>query len=191
MTMIMSKPGKCRLICLLLALSCLAVPAQPPRHQTRLILKDGSYQTVTEYTVKGGVVHYRSAERNNAEEEIPAKLVDWDATHAWEQAHANGSTAVLDPDLAAEEADIAARTPEVAPNLHLPDMGSVLALDVYDDGNELVNLPQSDSDLNKNTAHKLGKLIKSNTCTDEHSYNWPQYTTQGVKKLISGRCRHD
>ena len=51
----------------LLLAGVLAAPAQPPRRQTRLILKDGSYQTVTEYTVKSGVVHYRSAERNKAE----------------------------------------------------------------------------------------------------------------------------
>ncbi len=64
--------------------------AQAVHHPTRLILKDGSYQAVTQYTVKDGVVHYRSAERNNAAEEIPASLVDWDATprlgavaHVW------------------------------------------------------------------------------------------------------------
>jgi len=158
MTMFMSKSEKCRFIGLLLVLACcLTAPAQPPRHQTRLILKDGSYQTVTEYTVKSGIVHYRSAERNDAEEEIPAKLIDWDATHAWEKAHADGSSAVLDPDLAAEEADIAARTPEVAPNLHLPEQGSILALDLYDSGNELIMLPQTDSDLNKNTGHNILK----------------------------------
>jgi len=132
---------------------------QSVNHPTRLILKDGSYQAVTQYTVKDGVVRYRSAERNNAPEELPASLVDWDATHAWEQSHTAGGTAspVIDPELAAEEADIASRTPLVAPNLKLPDSGSVLALDVFDSGNELVNLSQSDSDLNKNTAHNILK----------------------------------
>ena len=131
--------------------------AQSSKHATRLILKDGSYQAVTEYSVKGGVVHYRSAERNGAEEELPAKLVDWPATQAWEQQHTDGSAAVLDPELAREEAEIAARTPEVAPNLHLPEQGSVLALDVYDGGNELAMLAQNDSDLNRNTAHNILK----------------------------------
>jgi hypothetical protein len=158
MSFIARKPVKLWLIA---ALACcaLTLPAQTVRHPTRLILKDGSYQAVTQYTVKNGVVHYRSAERDNAEEDIPASLVDWDATRAWEQSHAsgNGNAAVLDPELAQEEADIAARTPEVAPNLKLPEQGSVLALDSFNDGDELVSLSQSDSDLNKNTAHNILK----------------------------------
>jgi len=137
----------------------LCIAAQTVRHPTRLILKDGSYQAVTQYTVKDGVVRYRSAERNNAAEEIPAGLVDWDATRAWEQSHTAGSGngAIVDPELAQEEADIATRTPEVGPNLKLPDSGSVLALDFFNDGNELVSLSQSDSDLNRNTAHNILK----------------------------------
>ncbi len=110
-----------RLAVILLMAGPLWLQAQNPRHISRLILKDGSYQAVTQYTVKDGVVRYRSAERNDAAEEIPANLVDWDATHAWEQAHLMGSNAVLDPELAQEEADMASRTPEVAPNLKLPD----------------------------------------------------------------------
>ena len=138
-----------------------AAPAQTPHRQTRLILKDGSYQTVTGYSVKNGVVSYSSAERNNAEEEIPASLIDWPATHAWEQAHADGATAppILDPELVREEAEIAARTPEVAPTLHLPEEVSVMALDLYDSGNELVYLPQSEGDLNKNTGHNVLKAV--------------------------------
>jgi hypothetical protein len=94
---------------------------------------------------------------------LPASLIDWPATRAWEQAHTvGGNTTVIDPELAKEEAEIASRTPAVAPNLHLPEYGSVLALDVYDngqydDGKELIILPQSDGDLNKNTAHNILK----------------------------------
>ena len=58
-------------------------PATNP-HRTRLILKDGSYQIVMSYRIVGSVVHYVSAERGGAEEEIPAALVDFDATHRWE-----------------------------------------------------------------------------------------------------------
>jgi hypothetical protein len=151
------------LAAVLLVMGPLWLHAQSVSHPTRLILKDGSYQAVTQYTVKDGIVRYRSAERNNAPEELPANLVDWDATHAWEQAHTTGGvsnpvgSSVLDPELVQEEADIASRTPEVAPNLKLPDSGSVLALDVFDNGNELVNLSQSDSELNKNTAHNILK----------------------------------
>lgn len=146
-----------KLAVILLMAGPLGLQAQTARHQTRLILKDGSYQMVTQYTVKDGVVRYHSAERNDAVEEIPASLVDWDATHAWEKTHSAGSNAVLDPELAQEEADMASRTPEVAPNLKLPPAGSVVALDRFDNGNELVSLAQSDADLNKNTAHNILK----------------------------------
>src|ERR1700722_13660773 len=56
-------------------------------HRTRLILKDGSYQIVMSYRVVGSIVHYVSAERGGAEEEIPVSLVDLDATHRWEKQH--------------------------------------------------------------------------------------------------------
>ena len=111
-------------------------------HRTRLILKDGSYQMVMSYQVKGKIVSYISAERD-ATEEIPTELVDWDATHKWERQHpaADESDAgqgldvapapAIDPELLKEEADRAAWTPEVAPDLRLPELDSVLALDYF------------------------------------------------------------
>src|SRR5271154_7597518 len=57
-------------------------------HRTRLILKDGSYQIIMSYKVVGNVVHYISAERGGAEEEIPLSLVDMEATQRWERQHA-------------------------------------------------------------------------------------------------------
>ena len=133
--------------------------AQTVNHPTRLILKDGSYQSVTHYSVSGDVVNYGSAERNNEPEQLPASLVDWPATRAWEQAHATGAGngAVIDPELQQEEADIASRTPLAAPNLQLPVEGSVLALDNFAGGDELVPLAQNDGDLNRNTAHNILK----------------------------------
>lgn len=50
---------------------------------TRLCLKDGNYLLVREYKLKNGRVSYWSVERG-AWEEIPAELVDWDATHRGE-----------------------------------------------------------------------------------------------------------
>ncbi len=130
-------------------------------HRTRLILKDGSYQLIMSYRVVGNVVRYVSAERGGAVEEIPVALVDFDATRRWEARHApsseDGSEAnqapILDPELLKEEADRAARTPEVAPDLRLPSESSVLALDTFQGTPELVPLIQSDGDLNRNTAH--------------------------------------
>ena len=128
-------------------------------HRTRLYLKDGTYQVVLSYTVKGGDVFYLSAERGAQQEIIPLKLVDLDATHAWEQrqdAARNGTPAVqIDPELAREEADRAARTPEVASNLRLPDSDSVLALDTFHGEPQLAILQQTDGALNRQTAHNI------------------------------------
>lgn len=138
-------------------------PATNP-HRTRLILKDGSYQVIMSYRVVGSVVHYVSAERGGAEEEIPAALVDFDATRRWEKQHAApetegeaGSTQApaIDPELLKEEADRAAFTPEVAKDLHLPEQDSVLVLDTFRGTPELVPMPQSNGDLNRNTGHNV------------------------------------
>ncbi len=143
------------------------IASQPetPQHRMRLILKDGSYQMVLSYRVVRDRVRYRSAERNGDEEDIPLSLVDLPATQAWERAHdpaaAPGATEqgapVLSPELAREEAARAARSPEVAPDLRLPDENSVLVLDTFHGTPELVPLPQSGSDLNRETAHAVAK----------------------------------
>jgi hypothetical protein len=122
---------------------------------------------VMSYEVKGKVVRYVSAERD-ATEELPTDLVDWDATRKWERQHAaaNDDTTAesqhpapaIDPELLREEADRAAWTPEVAPDLHLPEQDSVLALDLFDGAPELVPLVQSDGELNRVTGHNVLKL---------------------------------
>jgi hypothetical protein len=134
-------------------------------HRTRLFLKDGSYQIVMSYRITGNIVHYVSAERGGAEEEIPLSLVDLDATKRWEKQHVqpaptdpnNPQPPVIDPELLKEEADRAALTPEVAKDLRLPEEDSTLALDIFRGTPELVPLAQTDSDLNRNTAHNLLK----------------------------------
>jgi hypothetical protein len=133
-------------------------------HRTRLILKDGSYQLVMSYTVKGKVVSYVSAERGEVEE-LPNDLVDWNATHKWERDHppegaagAQAPAPAIDPELLKEEADRRSLTPEVAPNLNLPDQDSVVALDYFQGTPELVPLVQTDGDLNHTTSHNILKL---------------------------------
>ncbi len=132
-------------------------------HRTRLILKDGSYQIVMSYRVVGKMVRYSSAERGGAEEEVPVELVDFDATHRWEQEHATLSDDMqssqapppIDPELLKEEADRAALTPEVAKDLRLPEEDSTLILDTFHGTPELVPLAQTDSDLNRTTGHNI------------------------------------
>ncbi len=139
--------------------------AQPRR--TRLILKDGSYQIVMSYRVKGDRVLIVSAERGGAEEEIPVALVDFDATHQWEKRHAaaaeggvdeGGGQApapAIDPELRKDEEERRSLTPEVEPDLRLPEQDSVLALDTFRGTPELVPLTQSAGDLNKTTSHSV------------------------------------
>lgn len=133
---------------------------QQPERQ-RLFLKDGSYQVVLSYKVIGSIVQYRSAERSGEQEELPLALVDLPATEKWKHDHEPGAqnrTPVLSPELAREEAARAASTPLVAPDLHLPEEISVLALDTFQNQPELVPLPQQATDLNKETAHAVQKL---------------------------------
>jgi hypothetical protein len=131
--------------------------------RTRLILKNGTYQSVLSYKVTGSVVEYRSAERNGELEDIPLKLVDLPATIAWYHEHVEGAALpkeqkpVLSPELAKEEADRASFTPEVAPNLRLPEETSLLVLDTFEGTPELVPLAQEGTDLNSETAHAVLK----------------------------------
>jgi len=144
----------------------LADASAPSPRRTRLILKDGSYQLVMDYRIVGDRVRYISAERGGAEEEIPLALVDMDATKRWQKQHAqpsegdaqSGPTSI-DPELLKEEADRAAMIPEVATDLRLPDLDNVLALDTYRGQPQLVPLPQSDGELNHNTAHSILKAV--------------------------------
>ena len=141
-----------------------SAPGSP--HRTRLILKDGSYQVVMSYRVDGGNVRYISAERGGAEEVIPISLVDLDATRLWEQRHTRPdpdaeptAPAPIDPELRKEEADRAAMTPEIAPDLRLPEQDSVLALDTFQGTPELLPLAQSAGELNRNTAHNILRSV--------------------------------
>ncbi len=54
------------------------VPATLPKGK-KLMLKDGTYQIAREYSIEGDRVRYWSVERAEWEE-IPADMVDWDAT---------------------------------------------------------------------------------------------------------------
>jgi hypothetical protein len=61
----------------------------------KLILKDGTYQVVREYQRNGDRVRYFSLERGDWEE-IPAAIVDWDATAKDEATTTKANAATLD-----------------------------------------------------------------------------------------------
>ena len=145
-------------------------------NRKRLILKDGSYQIVTKWQVKGDRVRYFSAERDEWEE-IPYALIDWPATEKWNKQHEPGAhpspedqnppptaptpeeaqkeAAAIDAAAAAERAEQQARTPVVAAGLRLPDRDGIFVLDDFQGIPELIHLDQSTGNVNRDTNHNV------------------------------------
>jgi len=146
-----------------LAVTLLVCVAQAPATQARrLILKDGTYQSVTKYEVHEDRVRYFSAERGEWEE-VPKNLIDWDATDKFEkgrQANQLAPEAVeLDKELEAERKAEQVRSPEVAPGLRLPDEGGVFVFDTFESQPQLAELQQSGGDLDKNTKYNVLRAV--------------------------------
>lgn len=149
-----SKLARFLLLAIPLVLGLLAAAQQSPR---RLILKDGSWQGVTQYQIVGERVRYYSAERYGWEE-LPKDLIDWPATEKYNKDRAAQRSADIaemakdeDPAHHVEQPD----SPLVAPGLRLPDGGGVFLLDRFRDEPSLVELVQSNGELNK----QMGKNI--------------------------------
>jgi hypothetical protein len=136
--------------------------SQSQRAVHRLILKDGSYQSVTQYEVKGDRVRYYSAEREEWEE-LPNSLVDWPATEKYEKERAAAPPIPEAPALDKEkdkesEEDHEAgdsSLPEVAPGLHLPGLSGMYLLDNFKGQPQLAELQQDEGDINKNTKTNI------------------------------------
>jgi hypothetical protein len=139
---------------------CLIPPVTAPAQTQarRLILKDGSYQSVTKYEVRGDRVRYFSAERGEWEE-VPNSLIDWDATEKFEQGREQGKLAPeaveLDKELEAERKAEQAHSPQIAPGLRLPDEGGIFLLDTFENQPQLSELQQSGSDLESNKKSNI------------------------------------
>ncbi len=127
----------------------------------RLILKDGSYQAVSKYEIKGDRVRYLSAERGEWEE-LPKSLVDWPATEKYEKDRASGASTPeavqVDKEFEAERRADETRSPHVLPGLQLPDEGGVFLLDTYQSQPELVPIDQRTGGVNKNMK---GNILRS------------------------------
>ena len=100
----------------------------------KLVLKDGNFQLVREYERKGERVRYFSLERG-AWEEIPAAMVDWDATAKAQADSDKASAALLGKIHAQEEAtkietvlDVDASL-QVAPGVFLPPGEGMFAIE--------------------------------------------------------------
>ncbi len=143
----------------LLLMTALTAAAQ--QHPRRLILKDGSFQKITQYEVKGDRVRYHSAERFEWEE-LPHTLVDWPATEQYERDRQAGK---LKPDSfgfaketeeeEAERRAEEARSPLVAPGQRLPSSGGVFLLDVFHGQAQLVRMEQSGSEIDPSRGKNI------------------------------------
>ncbi|HTZ97954.1 MAG TPA: hypothetical protein VMB18_16250 [Terriglobales bacterium] len=144
------------------ALLCLLGFALLPTHAQqlakRLVLKDGSYQLVSQWEVQGDRVRYLSAERNEWEE-LPNSMVDWDATEKFEKDRLSGKPAPeaveVDKEMQAEQQAEEAKTPQVAPGLHLPEEGSVLLLDTFQSQPQLIELQQTNGEIDRNRKDNM------------------------------------
>lgn len=100
----------------------------------KLMLKDGNFQLAREYQRKGDRVRYFSLERGDWEE-IPAAMVDWDATAKAEADSEKTSEALMNKVHAQEEAtkietvlDVDASL-QVAPGVFLPPGEGMFAIE--------------------------------------------------------------
>ena len=125
----------------------------------KLMLKDGSFQLVREYAVQGDRVRYYSLDRSQWEE-IPADLVDWDATGkvaAQEQQREAAIVARVHNQEAARLAtplDIDASL-EVAPRIFLPPGAGLFAFD----GKAVLPLPQAETNSKLSKRHFLEQVM--------------------------------
>ncbi|HUY15668.1 MAG TPA: hypothetical protein VMX16_18865 [Terriglobia bacterium] len=112
---------------------------------SKLYLKDGTYQLVKSYEVKGDRVRYYSVERSEWEE-IPTALVDFDATHRAEQQEQAVKAKQLQEAKQIEQKHISqqmvANGFPVAPGVRLPQDQGLFAFD----GTLVIPLVQSDGD---------------------------------------------
>lgn len=157
-----------------IAFPCLLISAQ--QLAKRLILKDGSYQLITQYEVHGDRVHYFSAERNEWED-LPNSMVDWDATTKFEKDRAAGVPAPeavqLDKEVADEGAAEEARSPEVVTGLRLPEDGEVFLLDTFQAQPQLVELQQNDGQIDRDKKHNVLRAAVNPIAGSKQTFELP------------------
>jgi hypothetical protein len=145
------------LLIALVAVLALRIPAPAQDHARRLILKDGSYQLVTKYEVKGDRVRYKSAERDEWEE-LPSALVDWPATEKYEKDRSNSAVpeaAAIDRETDADREAERSRLPQVAPGLRLPEDSGVFLLDNFQGQPQLVEMQQAEGEIASNSKANI------------------------------------
>ncbi len=123
----------------------LLVTSFPLCAQTRLYLKDGTYLTVTSYSIQGERVRYYSV-ADSQWEEMPVTLVDWNATRQWEQQKKIKQQKLLEeaPETAKTSYEMPANAGyTIAPGVRLPVSEGVYTYD----GARLITLSRSQCSL--------------------------------------------
>lgn len=123
----------------------------------RLILIDGSYELIGQYSVEAERVRYYSAERF-AWEEMPYSMVDWVATKEYASRSVREKderTAAALENASRERRETDAHLPLVAPGLRIPAPDGVFLLDIYQGKPAWNKLAQNGGDLNKNTGSNI------------------------------------
>jgi hypothetical protein len=135
------------------------IPATLPKGK-KLILKDGTFQLAREYSVEGDRVRYWSVESSQWEE-IPANLVDWDATHESEAEQAARDAELKAKIRASQKAQMTKdidvdRSMEIKPGLFLPDAVGMYALDR---DNNIREMKQSTAEVKTSTGREVEKIL--------------------------------
>ena len=150
------------------------IPATLPKGE-KLILTDGTFQLAREYSIQGDRVRYWSVERSQWEE-IPASLVDWDATRkaeAEQSAHDAELKAQIHASAMAQltkDIDVD-RSLEIKPGLFLPDGVGFYALD----RDKLIReMKQSQADLKISTGRTVEKILSGiSAIPDKQTFQVP------------------
>jgi len=137
-------------------------PDDPGRfpHGRKLVLKDGNFQLVREYQRNGERVRYFSVERKDWEE-IPAAMVDWDATAKAEKADEGADAALVSKIHAQESAQNMAAVVDVDASLQVgsgaflpPGEGMFLV-----EGKSVTPLEQAGSELKTDKKNRLKQIL--------------------------------
>ncbi len=158
------------LLLLAAAVILLIAPEASAQQRTeRLILKDGSFQSVQKYELQGDRVHYLSAERYEWED-IPSSLIDWDETNNYNAALTRGKlpTKIVEtPEEREEREKEEANSPEISPGLSLPGSGGVFLFDEFQGKPELAEIVQNGSELKKDAKKSVLRSAMNPLSTKE------------------------
>lgn len=135
------------------------IPVAFPKGK-KLVLKDGSFQLAREYSVEGDRVRYWSVERSQWEE-IPASMIDWDATHKFETEQASRDAELKAKIHASNMARLTKdidvdRSLEIKPGLFLPDDVGLYALDR---DKQIRPMKQDEAVVKTSTGREVEKIL--------------------------------